>query len=123
MNASSPVPLLRVSHLRSFIRAMDMVGAPSERLLREARLPVLIQDEADLFVPERFVWNLSAQAARRAGMEDFGFHVARLSPIWNSEPAVIAAMVLMPTLRSGLQQFCRLAKHVSTGPAYRLSNP
>ena len=120
MNGPSPIPLLRVSHLRSFIRAMDMVGLPCEQLLKEARLPVLIQDEPDLFVAERFVWNLSAHAARRAGMEDFGSHVARLSPIWKSEPAVIAAMVLMPTLRSGLQQFCQLAKHVSTGPGYRL---
>jgi len=114
------IPIIRVSHLIPVINAMKHVGAPVDRMLRAAKLPTLIQDETSLAVPEAFVWNLCGLVARREGLADFGMHIARCSPIWRSEPALIGALSTLPTVLAALQRFCALAGLISTGPGYRI---
>ena len=114
------VPLVRASQIRPILAAMDRIGAPRERLLRQAKLPVLIYDDTEAVLPELFLWGLADKVARSEGIEDFGRLAAIDTPVWQSEPELIGLLQSLPTLWIALSTFCRLVRQFSTAVQYRI---
>lgn len=116
--STDAIPLLRASQLRPVVAAMQRIGAPRERLLREAKLPLLVYEDPEAVVPELFAWDLAGKVARSQDVENFGQFAARLTPVWQSEPGLIHVLQTMPTLWLGLSAFCRLVERVSTAAPF-----
>ena len=117
---SDGIPLLRASQLRPFIAAMRQIGAPSERYLREAKLPLLAHHDAHAVVPEVFAWNFVNKVARGEDVQDLGRFAAKVMPVWQSEPGFIHLLQSLPTLWIGLSTFCRLVVHFSNMAPFRV---
>ena len=58
--------LIRLAHPLAFVSYLDRLGAPTERLRRQAGLPVYC-DEPTYWVPLRSAWRFFDLAARTAG--------------------------------------------------------
>lgn len=114
------IPLLRATHLRPLLVGMRHIGAPSERYLRQARLPLLAHDDPQAVVPELFVWDLARRVARSEGVADYGGLAATLTPVWQSEPALVSVLQTTPTLWLALRTFCRLADRVTTAAPFHV---
>ena len=108
------IPIRRASQVRPFLAAIDSIGAPRERYLRQAKLPLLVYDDAEAVLPELFLWGLVDKLVRNEGIEDFGLLVATHTPLWQSEPELIGLLQSLPTLWIALTTFCRLTRQVST---------
>lgn len=109
-----PVPLIRASQVRPFLSYMDYIGVPTERYLREAKLPLQVYDDAGAVLPELFLWALVDKLVRNEGIEDFGLLAATHTPLWRSEPELIGLLQSLPNLWTALTTFCRLTVQVST---------
>lgn len=108
------VPLIRSSQVRPFLAAMDHIGAPRERFLRESKLPLLAYDDTWAAVPDLFLWALADKVARSEGIEDFGLLTAIHMPIWESEPEFIGWLSSLPTLWIALSRLCRMTGQFGT---------
>ncbi|MBI1284182.1 MAG: helix-turn-helix domain-containing protein [Thiobacillus sp.] len=115
------VPLIRASQVRPFLAAMDCIGAPRERLLRQSKLPLLAYDDAEAVLPELFLWELADKVARNQGIEDFGLLAATHMPVWESEPELIGLLRSLPTLWIALSRFCRLSRQYSNTVRFEIT--
>ena len=103
------IPLHRVAAVMPFIDHLHQAGAPVERELRRARLPVLSMGDPDSFIPSRMYWTFIANAARHKGMEDLGFRVGLESGANAADPGLARRLAKSPTLHLALERFCQLA--------------
>jgi AraC-like DNA-binding protein len=103
------IPLHRVATAIPFINHLHQLGAPVERELRRARLPVLAMGDPDCFIPSRNYWTFIANVARRKGMEDLGFQVGLQSGANAADPRLARRLARLPTLQQALDRFCKLA--------------
>jgi AraC-like DNA-binding protein len=103
------LPLHRVATVIPFIDYLHQSGAPVERELRRARLPVLAMDDPDCFIPSRNYWSFIANIANREGMKDLGFMVGLQAGANAPDPGLAKRLARLPTLRQAIDQFCKLA--------------
>ena len=115
-----PVPLMRASGVRPFLAAMDHIGAPRERYLRQAKLPLLVYDDAEAVIPELFLWGLLDKLAHKEGIEDFGLLVTTHTPPWQAEPEFIGLLQSLPTLWIALTTFCHVVRQFSTADQFEI---
>lgn len=90
------------------------MGAPVEKGLRSARLPVESAD-SNLIVPIHCIWSFAELMARREGIEDLGLEAS-----FEIEEAFLAAplrtrILSAPNLLAGLRQFCNHCHMESNG--------
>ena len=69
------IPLTRVSQCFPFVKFLNQIGSPTEKLLKQVGLPFFEVKQSNNLIPEYSVWSLVEQAARWEGMEDFGLQV------------------------------------------------
>jgi len=103
------LPLHRVATAIPFIDYLHQSGAPVERELRRARLPVLAMEDPDCFIPSRNYWSFIANVAKRNGMEDLGFRVGLQVGANAADPGMARRLARLPTLHQALDRFCKLA--------------
>lgn len=103
------IPLHRVATAVPFIDYLRRIGAPLERELRRARLPVLAMDDPDCFVPSRNYWTFIANVADHEGIEDLGFLVGQRSGANAVDAGLTQRLLRSPTLHHALDRFCKLA--------------
>lgn len=72
----SHIPLIRASQLFPFLKFLNQIGSPTEKLLKQARIPEFKIEQSNSLIPEYSIWSLIEQAARFEGIEDFGLQVA-----------------------------------------------
>jgi AraC-like DNA-binding protein len=116
--STDAVPLIRASQIRPVLTAIDCIGAPRERLLRESKLPLFAYEDADAVFPELFLRGLADKVARSEGIEDFGLFAAEHTPLWQSEPGVTGVLRSSPTLWIALSRFCHLTRQFSTAAPF-----
>ncbi len=111
-----PIPLIRATQLNPFTQVLRQRGADVGALLGEAELPVQDLDETTPFIPERPLWALSAMAAERLGIEDFGFLA------WRTRGMEHLGLRLdrLSTRRDGLHAFCRHYTQISSTTRFGL---
>ena len=103
-----PIPGFRAAHLMPYIDFLLEVGAPVERGLRHARLPVLLREQPDAYLPQHPTLSFLNEMSRSEGIEDFGVRVLQGLRMKDfSEPFAIAAS-RSPTLKTALDKFREL---------------
>lgn len=68
----SVIPLVRATAILPLVKFLDRIGAPSERLLKQAKLPVIAFDDPEALIPLHRGFAFAEAAARREGIELFG---------------------------------------------------
>ena len=74
-----PIPLIRAATVAEIANALDAHGAPTERMLEHARIPLSVRENRLGFVPGRSVWVLAAEISRQGAPRDFMFGMPRQS--------------------------------------------
>lgn len=109
--------LTRAGGLRPLLEFLDEIGAPVQRLLREARLAPDLIDDADALIPVQFVRRFVELAASSQGIEHLGAVVA-------GRTSAFELAVMGPALRNAvtvydyLQTGSRLIGQVSSGERF-----
>ena len=112
-----PVPLIRLAHPGAFVSFLERIGSPTERILRNHRLPVYCEDPG-AFVPLRNAWALFDEAARREDSA-LGWHVGQFYGDYKLSRGLLKRIEHAPTLYLALQAFAKLvsaeASHLQLG--------
>jgi len=75
------IPLVRASAVLPFVKFLDQIGAPSERLLQQAKLPISVLNNAEALIPLYQSFVFAEQAARFEGIETLGILVGQQTSI------------------------------------------
>jgi AraC-like DNA-binding protein len=109
-------PSIHVSIISSFVDFFLEVGAPVERGLARAKLPIGIVDDPSNYdyLPCRTFTNWLATECRFHGIDDIGSRTIQRSGINGLHPSVVASIKGAPTLYRGLHRLCDIARLQST---------
>lgn len=69
------IPLIRVSQCFPFLQFLKQIGSPTEKLLKQAHIPLFKVDHSNSLIPKYSLYTFIEQAARFEGIEDFGLQV------------------------------------------------
>jgi AraC-like DNA-binding protein len=105
----TPIPLHRVATAMPFINYLHQTGAPVERELMRANLPVQAMEDPDCFIPSRNYWTFIANVVKRKGMEDLGFRVGQQVGANAADPGLAKRLTRLATLHRALDKFCKIA--------------
>ncbi len=75
------IPLTRVSAILPFIKFLDQIGSPTERLLQQAKVPIFALEDPEALIPLHQCCAFVEQAARLEGIENFGILVGQRTQI------------------------------------------
>jgi AraC-like DNA-binding protein len=81
----------------------------------------LIDHDAEILVPELFLWRLADNIARKEGIEAIGIEAAKHMPIWESEPELTGLLGSLPTLCIALSRLCQLSTGFSNSVWFEIS--
>ncbi len=117
-NGNSPtdsIVLTRAEYAIVYIQLLRQIGAPVERELRRARLPVLIEEIPNALVSTDLTFRFLSRCARSEGIDDLGFEAG-----WNVSTdtfgdIMVSTLRAAPTPKSRLEVFSRLLSLEDTG--------
>ncbi|PZV16948.1 MAG: AraC family transcriptional regulator [Pseudanabaena sp.] len=72
-----PIPLVRANVVFPFVQFLNQIGAPTERLLRQVKLPVTTLENPEVLIPAYLANDFLEQAAHREGIENLGVIVGQ----------------------------------------------
>lgn len=75
------IPLTRVSAILPFVKFLDQIGSPTERLLQQAKVPIFALEDPEALLPLHQSCAFVEQAARLEGIENFGILVGQKTQI------------------------------------------
>jgi len=117
---NATVPFTRISALAPFIHFLDTLGAPTERLLRQARIPALLLDEPEALLPLFSAYRFVELAARLERIEDLGLVVGSHTYAFDLG-AFGASLQNASTLEEYLQEGIQRIDSVTTGERFWLT--
>ncbi|MDH3889417.1 MAG: AraC family transcriptional regulator [Gammaproteobacteria bacterium] len=103
------IPLHRVATAQPFMDYLHQQGAPVERELQRAYLPVQAMNDPDCFIPSHHYWNFIANVANREGIKDLGFLVGLHSGANAADPGLAKQLARLPSLHQALDRLCKIA--------------
>jgi hypothetical protein len=115
------IPLIRASQLKPFNDYLNRIGAPVERLMKQAGLPTAVVDEPDALISYHSLGHFMEAAALSEGIDDFGLRVAQASSVYDIG-AFGAFVVNAPTLYVALERFIKMIKAYSSGADFCLKH-
>ncbi|HEY9616845.1 MAG TPA: helix-turn-helix domain-containing protein [Microcoleaceae cyanobacterium] len=71
------IPLVRASVILPFVNFLNQIGAPTERLLQTAHIPICILDNPESLAPLNQAFAFAELAARSQGIENLGLLVGQ----------------------------------------------
>jgi hypothetical protein len=108
------IPLVRASVVLPFVKFLDHIGAPTERLLVRANLPICAFQNPEALIPFNQSFAFIEQAARSEGLENFGLLVAQQTQFLDL--GAFGALVAQSlTLHDFLQKLLRLHQTLLNG--------
>lgn len=69
------IPLLRVTALLPFVNFLEELGSPTEKLLKQCKLPIFALDEPNMLIPRHQVFAFIEKSAYQEGIQNLGFLV------------------------------------------------
>jgi AraC-like DNA-binding protein len=75
------IPLLRVSALIPFVDFLQELGTPTEKLLRQYKLPIFALDEPNFLISRHQVFDFLKKTAYQEGIENLGILVGEKTPV------------------------------------------
>lgn len=112
--STSPVLTLRAAHFSPYLEFCCDKGLPTERLLRQFRLPNTLDVQADAWLPVLPVLKFLAHLERSACVCDIGILASKYVSLDLLKPANQRAVLTAPTLGEALTAFMAGAKLEST---------
>jgi AraC-like DNA-binding protein len=104
----------RRAHLNQYVGFLRAIGAPVERELTAARLPIQNEDPNSI-VPVRGVWKFVDSMKKSEGIPALGVEAARTLQVAPLDSGLLMGILSAPTLIEGLRFFCRQLEVESTG--------
>lgn len=103
-----PIPSYRAVYLTPYLAFLHDIGAPVEGALRKARLPTLLDDGADIYLPQIPTVAFLKEMGRSQGVDEF--HLRALSNLTAPDLGEAAAATILhsPTLKASLANFSSL---------------
>jgi AraC-like DNA-binding protein len=102
------IPVFRAAHMLPYIEVLRQVGVPVTRRLCDAKLPTMLADKPDAYLPllQSFVFLMENQ--RSEGIDDLAVRGAQRLESAELDMGLQAALVAAPTLHVALREICRL---------------
>lgn len=100
-----PIPSFRAAHLKPYIDFLFGIGAPVEAALRRAKLPTMLQEQPDAYLPQLAAVNLLRDMSRNEGIEEFGVRVLQGLRVRDFSTDFATAVRRLPTLKATLEKF------------------
>ena len=97
------IPMHRMALVLPFSSFLKDIGAPVERGLRQAGLPILALDDVNHYVPTQRFWSCAAQMALQEGIEDLGFRVGQKYGANCADPKSSVLLNRSPTLYHAME--------------------
>ena len=104
-----PIPIYRAAHLLPYVQWLRTAGAPVERGLRQAKLPTLIDDRPDAYLPLAPSIAFLEKMGRSQGIDELGLRAAQQLNMADLSDPLVASVLQSPTLRVALEHFAKLA--------------
>ncbi|MGD8482564.1 MAG: helix-turn-helix domain-containing protein [Gammaproteobacteria bacterium] len=104
---STPIQCSRAAHLFPYLAFLREVGAPVEDELRRARLPALLADDPDMYLPDRRLRRFLRAISEKEGIDDLAARAMTYSDLTDLSGGTSGAVTESPTLYSALKHFCR----------------
>lgn len=101
------IMLARIAHLLPFIKIIRRIGAPVDHELYRAKLPTLLDDQPDAYIPVMPALDFLERMEHKVGIEDLGFLASQEHTYANLRSDFIAASRSSPTLYARLRLFER----------------
>lgn len=108
------IMLARIAHLMPFIHTIRRIGAPVDHELHRAKLPSLLDDQPDAYIPVYPALIFLQRIEYKEGIEDLGFLASQEVTCANLRGEFITASRSAPTLYARLQLFQRLVSRENT---------
>jgi AraC-like DNA-binding protein len=113
------IPLLRVSSLQPFLNFLESVGTPTERILRECKLPIFALNEPNNLLVRHYVFNFLDKAARQENIPDLGLLVGKATPVYSL--GLLGRLAYQTfTLYESIAQVIKIAGLFNSGERYCL---
>jgi AraC-like DNA-binding protein len=71
------IPFTRAASVSNFITYLNRIGVPTERYLRQARIPLSLFDDPETPVPLHLCYRFAELVTRKEGIDDLGLLVAQ----------------------------------------------
>lgn len=103
-----PIPLVRARYATGFINSLIQHGAPVEKYLLRAHLPLELLENGDGLISAYSLWEFAADAALGTGILDLGYY-AGFAPV-ETHGDFGSNVVHAPSLHAAIQTFCSEAR-------------
>ncbi|MFK7848405.1 MAG: helix-turn-helix domain-containing protein [Rhodothermales bacterium] len=100
-----PIPSFRAAHLKPYTDFLFEIGAPVEAALRRAKLPVMLHEQPDAYLPQFPTLTFLRDMSRNEGIEEFGVRVLQGLRVRDFSTAFATAVYRLPTLKATLEKF------------------
>lgn len=104
------VPVARAEHLLAFVGLLREIGAPVDRELARARLPIFIEEMPEAWVSLELAFRFLMRCAAREGIEDLGFEAGWPVRLEDLSLELLDALDAAPTIKARLECFIRFAR-------------
>lgn len=112
------IPLIRLSQITPFVKTLDQIGLPSQKLLQKCHIPIYYEQKPNHLIPEYLV-NLLVEKATQFEGEKFGLLAAEYSEI--EDLGMIGNLLSKPpTLYETLNKFLDYVRWHSTDALFWL---
>jgi len=112
------IPLIRLSQINPFIKTLEQIGSPYQKLLQKSHIPIYFEDKHNHLIPE-YLANLFLEKATQLEGETFGLLTAQYSDI--EDLGMIGNLLSKPaTLSSTLHKFLDYVRWHSTDALFWL---
>ncbi len=102
------IPLVRARYAHSFVKTLDDLGVPTERLLHSHRLsPKLVHNKEGLITAFQ-LWSFAGDAARREGLAELGMLAGQVPVVDHGDFGKMVYQAI--SLYDAIQTFCNNAK-------------
>jgi len=108
------IALARATHVLAYVEVLRHIGAPVETELRRAKLPTLLPELADRYVPAVQALSFLDSTARREGVDDLGVLATREGTFRRLRDDLQASVRSAPTLYGRLRRFGALVAAENT---------
>ncbi len=103
------IPIFRTAHLIPHIQFLRKLGAPVERGLRNAKLPLMIFDQPDAYLPLLHAMRFLTEISRNEGIDTLGLRGIERCSATDLNQYLVAALCEAPSLYTALQAFITFA--------------
>ena len=114
------IPLFRAAHLYPHLELLREIGAPVEKELAQAKLPVNLGHQPDALLPLHRALDFLTKMLYSEGVGDFELRAVHTLKVEHLNSNIVSAILSAPTLYTALNAFCKLVSYESNYTCFRI---